>query len=72
MIRIPDIDGTPIAVLGLGVSGLAAAKALAGSGAVLLAWDDDEARREVAERDGVGLTDLHACDWGEVRTPASR
>ena len=68
MIRIPDIDGTPIAVLGLGVSGLAAAKALAGSGAVLLAWDDDEARREVAERDGVWLTDLHACDWGEVRT----
>ncbi len=68
MIRIPDIDGTPIAVLGLGISGLAAAKALTGSGAELLAWDDDKARREAAERDGVRLTDLRAGDWEKVRT----
>ena len=68
MIRIPDIDGTPIAVLGLGISGLAAAKALAGSGAEVLAWDDDEARREAAKRGGVRPTDLYACDWGKVRT----
>ena len=68
MIRIPDIDGTPIAVLGLGISGLAAAKALAGSGAELLAWDDDEARREAAKQDGVRLADLYSCDWQKVRT----
>ncbi len=67
MIRIPNINGMPIAVLGLGVSGLAAAKALAGSGAELLAWDDDEARRKAAGRDGLHLVDLRACDWKTVR-----
>ena len=68
MIRIPDIDGLPVAVLGLGVSGLTAAKALAGSGAALLAWDDDEARREAAEQAGIAIHDLRICDWKLVRT----
>ncbi len=58
MIRIPHPPGRPVAVLGLGASGLTAARALAASGAEVWAWDDDEARRQA-----VPVTDLYACDW---------
>ena len=58
MIRIPHESGRPVAVLGLGKSGLVAARALAASGAEVWAWDDDAAkRREIA------TTDLYTCDW---------
>jgi UDP-N-acetylmuramoylalanine--D-glutamate ligase len=58
MIRIPHEPGRPVAVLGLGKSGLVAARALAASGAEVWAWDDDAAkRREIA------TTDLYDCDW---------
>jgi UDP-N-acetylmuramoylalanine--D-glutamate ligase len=58
MIRVPHEPGRPVAVLGLGKSGLVAARALAASGAEVWAWDDDAAkRREIA------TTDLYACDW---------
>jgi UDP-N-acetylmuramoylalanine--D-glutamate ligase len=58
MIRIPHQAGRPVAVLGLGKSGLAAARALAASGAEVWAWDDDAAKRAP-----VPATDLYACDW---------
>ncbi|MHA1538620.1 MAG: UDP-N-acetylmuramoyl-L-alanine--D-glutamate ligase [Alphaproteobacteria bacterium] len=67
MIPIPNIAGTPVAVLGLGISGLAAARALAASGAELHAWDDDEARREAAAGAGLRLADLGDCDWDRIR-----
>ncbi len=60
MIRIPHEPGRPVAVLGLGKSGLVAARALAASGAEVWAWDDDEARRGA-----VVTTDLYACDWSK-------
>ncbi len=58
MISIPSVQGTSIAVLGLGISGLAAAKALIASGADVMAWDDDEDRRRDAQDQGIGLADL--------------
>ena len=42
MIAIPSMSGRHVAVLGLGRSGMAAARALVHSGAHVLAWDDDE------------------------------
>ncbi|MCZ6884980.1 MAG: UDP-N-acetylmuramoyl-L-alanine--D-glutamate ligase [Alphaproteobacteria bacterium] len=58
MIHIPGISGSAYAVMGLGVSGLAAAEALAASGARVVAWDDDETRRETARSHGVAIADL--------------
>jgi UDP-N-acetylmuramoylalanine--D-glutamate ligase len=58
MIRIPHEPGRPVAVLGLGKSGLVAAQALAASGAEVWAWDDDAAKRTA-----VATTDLYGCDW---------
>jgi len=58
MIRIPHEPGRPVAVLGLGKSGLVAARALAASGAEVWAWDDDETRRKA-----LSTTDLYKCDW---------
>ena len=60
MIRIPHEKGRPIAVLGLGRSGLNAARALAASGAQVWAWDDDEAKRSA-----MPTIDLYACDWSQ-------
>ena len=66
MIRVPDIAGQTIAVMGLGVSGLATARALRESGATVLAWDDSEAGRAAAEKAGIEPSDLSACDWTAV------
>jgi len=52
-----------VAVYGLGTSGLAAARALHASGARVLAWDDDPARREAAAAQGIPLTDPEAPAW---------
>ena len=58
MIRIPHESGRPVAVLGLGKSGLTAARALIASGAEVWAWDDDAAKRTA-----LPTTDLYASDW---------
>ena len=58
MIRIPHEPGRPVAVLGLGKSGLVAARALAAGGAEVWAWDDDEGKRKA-----LATTDLYKCDW---------
>jgi UDP-N-acetylmuramoylalanine--D-glutamate ligase len=63
MVALIPYDGRTIAVLGLGKSGLAAARALAGAGADVWAWDDDPAKRQVAAEEGLKLVDLLACDW---------
>ncbi|MGP1257181.1 MAG: UDP-N-acetylmuramoyl-L-alanine--D-glutamate ligase [Kiloniellales bacterium] len=65
MIELPFFHGLPVGVLGLGQSGLAAARALQASGAEVWAWDDGEdARARAAER-GVPLVDLYRCNWQE-------
>jgi UDP-N-acetylmuramoylalanine--D-glutamate ligase len=58
MIRVPHAPGRPVAVLGLGKAGLAAAKALAAGGAEVWAWDDDPTKRS-----GVATMDLARVDW---------
>ena len=46
MIDVFPFAGYPVAVFGLGRSGLTAAKSLAGSEAEVAAWDDDAQARE--------------------------
>ncbi len=58
MIEVFPFAGYPIAVMGLGKSGMAAAKALLKSGAEVWAWDDDAGRRAEAERVGIPIVDL--------------
>ena len=65
MIELPFFHGLPVGVLGLGSSGVAAARTLQASGAEVWAWDDNEdARARAAER-GLPLVDLQRCNWQE-------
>ncbi len=68
MIECFFMEGLPVAVMGLGKSGLATAKALAASKAAVWAWDDDAAKREEAKKAGVNLVDLRNCDWSQLTT----
>ena len=69
MIAAPEFEGRKVVVLGLARSGLAAAKAFAGGGAEVLAWDDSEKTRLAvgggAAR-GISLRDPAQIDWREV------
>ncbi len=58
MIPVAGYAGRKVAVLGLGRSGLAAARALAAGGAEVLAWDDAAEARAAAEAAGLPPTDL--------------
>ncbi len=58
MIPVRGYDGHKVAVLGLGRSGLAAARALRAGGAEALCWDDGADARTRAEREGFGIVDL--------------
>ncbi len=68
MIDVFPFNGYPVAVFGLGRSGLTTALALKQSGAEVLAWDDNETSRKRAEAEGVPLVDLYKCDWKEQST----
>ncbi len=61
MIPTPAYRDKSIAVLGLGRTGLAAARALAASGANVRAWDDTAAGRAAAA--GIPLDDLNGTVW---------
>ena len=52
MIPVLGLEGARVAVLGLGRSGLSAARALRAGGAEPLCWDDSPAAREKAEAEG--------------------
>ncbi len=58
MIPVAGLAGAEIAVLGLGRSGLSAARALAAGGAVPICWDDNPSARAVAEGEGFACRDL--------------
>ncbi len=58
MIPVRSVSGLKVAVLGLGRSGLSAARALQAGGAEVVAWDDGEAGRQAAEAQGIVLVDL--------------
>jgi UDP-N-acetylmuramoylalanine--D-glutamate ligase len=57
MIPVQGMKGERVAVLGLGRSGLSAARALAAGGAEPLCWDDNPAAREAAEAEGFEIAD---------------
>lgn len=58
MIPVIGYKGAKVAVLGLGRSGLATARALTAGGAEPLLWDDSPESRAKAEAEGFALTDL--------------
>ena len=58
MIPVRFYQGRRVAVLGLGRSGLAAARALVAGGAEALLWDDSPDARAKAEGEGFVCTDL--------------
>ena len=58
MIPVLGYEGSNVAVLGLGRSGLATARALAAGGARALCWDDSPEARARAEAAGLELYDL--------------
>jgi UDP-N-acetylmuramoylalanine--D-glutamate ligase len=66
VIDLSFFGGMPVAVLGLGKSGLSAARTLRDSGAEVWAWDDNEDRRAVAREQDIPLVDLLTCNWREL------
>ena len=58
MIPVRGYDGARVAVLGLGRSGLATARALRAGGASPVCWDDNPAARAAAEGEGFTCSDL--------------
>lgn len=58
MIPVRGYEGATVAVLGLGRSGLTAARALRAGGAEVLTWDDGSKGREAAEAEGFAVRDL--------------
>jgi UDP-N-acetylmuramoylalanine--D-glutamate ligase len=59
MIPVQGLAGAQVAVLGLGRSGLSAARALAAGGAVPVCWDDNPDARARAGAEGFAVQDLH-------------
>lgn len=67
MIPVRGYKGHKVAVLGLGRSGLASAKALEAGGSEVLCWDDSAEARAQAEAEGLTLHDLgRERDWDGI------
>ena len=69
MIGLPVYKDRKVAVLGLARSGIAAAEALAASGAEVLAWDDSAGACHAAAERGIALADLGTAepkDWAAL------
>jgi UDP-N-acetylmuramoylalanine--D-glutamate ligase len=66
VIDLSFFGGLPVAVLGLGKSGLSAARTLKESGAEVWAWDDSEDQRAAARAQDIPLVDLYTCNWREL------
>jgi len=63
MIPVTIFAGRDVAVFGLGVSGIATARALSAGGAQVFGWDDTEKVRAEASAQGVTLGDPASMDW---------
>ena len=68
MIDVFPFAHYPVAVFGLGRSGLSAAKALKNSKAEVEAWDDDPRARSDASDEELELVDLYKCNWKDHST----
>ena len=58
MIPVAGFEGSKVAILGLGRSGLSAARALKAGGAHPVCWDDNPAAREMAHEEGFDVANL--------------
>ena len=66
MIEVCQYRDKPVAVLGLGRSGMAAARALAAGGAEVLLWDDDKPRRQSSDVAEFPVANLHDTDFAGI------
>ncbi len=66
MIPVTGVSGRRVAVLGLGRSGLSAARALRAGGALPLCWDDGAEGRARAEAEGFEIADPSRADAFEA------
>jgi UDP-N-acetylmuramoylalanine--D-glutamate ligase len=64
VIPVRSFQDRPVAVFGLGRSGLSTARALSAGGARVVCWDDDEARRAKAEAEGFAVAAPES--WSEL------
>lgn len=62
---VESLNGKPLAVFGLGVSGLPTVKALVKGGAKIVAWDDNEESRASAQEVGAEIRDLTSEDFSQ-------
>ncbi|NBC88048.1 MAG: UDP-N-acetylmuramoyl-L-alanine--D-glutamate ligase [Alphaproteobacteria bacterium] len=68
MIPITVCAERNVAVFGLGLSGIAAARALALGDANVVAWDDNEPGRAKARETGISVAPPDAWDWAALET----
>ena len=66
MIPVQGVKGQTIAVLGLGRTGLSAARALEAGGAEVICWDDGASGRAAADFEDLNVTDLAKADWSAI------
>ncbi len=66
MIPVSFLKGKRVAVMGLGRSGTATAKALLASGAGVMAWDDNEGARRIAAEAGIPIGDPMAINLAKA------
>lgn len=66
MIPVRGFEQRTVAVLGLGRTGLTAARALAAGGANVVVWDENEAGRAAAQAEGFTVQDLKSAQWSDI------
>lgn len=66
MIAATGFADRTVALFGLGKSGLSTVRALEAGGAKVVAWDDSEAKRSEAAKEGVRVEDLTARSWADI------
>lgn len=65
MIPITVYKDKTVALFGLGITGLSAAKALSAGGAKVIVWDENESRCATAQEQGFEVADLNEADWSQ-------
>ncbi|MBA5724056.1 UDP-N-acetylmuramoyl-L-alanine--D-glutamate ligase [Liberibacter sp. Z1] len=63
--KIIGFKNSSVAIFGLGISGLAAAKALLGSGVRVVAWDDNPRSLAHAKSLGIDISDFRSVQWSQ-------
>jgi UDP-N-acetylmuramoylalanine--D-glutamate ligase len=66
MIMVPSLKGKAVAVMGLGKSGLATARALMAGGAGVIAWDDNDGARRAGSEAAIPIADPMVVNLGRA------